>query len=231
MPQRTEFQTGEGSKITMKIVKKMLAIGAAAALATGGLLAVTASPAAAAQEITFTPAGPFKGGEKVMVTATGFTPSKPIAMGMMPVSRYPAKGAGDACASKLGCSALLVSDASGKVSKELVVVKGKIENSTAPAESCDADNDCVFGAANIENPAETTKSAVIQYEAAAAAPAPVESADAPATTDTSTESSDELASTGPGETLIVGLLGVAVFQIGLILAVRAMRRTPRRMHI
>jgi LPXTG-motif cell wall-anchored protein len=237
------------------IASKILAAGAAVALATGGMLAVTASPAAAAPKMELSSKGPFKGGEKITVKLSGFTPNAPIAVGIIPASRFPAEGPGDACAQKLGCSALTVADAQGNVTKELTVVKGPIENSKAPAEKCDADNDCVFGAANINQNTETVK-VDITYAASTSSGGGSSSGGSSSSgtntssggntsggttssggtsggttssggTDSATDSGT-LPKTGPAETMAVALLGLAVFQLGLILAVRSIRRTPRR---
>jgi hypothetical protein len=206
-------------------------------LAIGGVLAVTASPAAAAPKLELSDNGPFKGGEKVTVTLTGFTPNAPIAVGIIPASRFPAEGPGDACAQKLGCSALLVADAQGGLTKELTVVKGPIENSKAPAETCDAENDCVFGAANINENSETAK-ADITYVANGSDPTPTSSATPTGTADptntatpTSTATTTALPDTGPGAaTTLPALAGIAALQVGLILAVRSARARPRGVH-
>jgi hypothetical protein len=215
----------------MRIAQRFLAVGAAVALATGGLLAATASPAQAAPQMTISPSGPFKDGDKVTVTMSGFSPNAPVAVGLIPAARYPAEGPGDACAGKLGCSKLTVADASGNLTAELVIVEGPIENSKAPAESCGPEDACVIGAANINQGTETVK-VDIEY-AAAAAPAPVEpaaptSSGGESSASPDTADSGALPQTGPRETAIAALLGIAVFQVGLILAVRSMRRTPRR---
>jgi hypothetical protein len=224
----------------MRITTKLLAVGAAAALATSGLLAATISPAVAAPTMKLSPTGPFEDGDKVKVTLSGFTPNAPVAVGLIPASRFPAEGPGDACAGKLGCSKLLVADASGGLTADLVIVEGPIENSKAPAESCGPDDPCVMGAANINNPSETVKVDIKYVEAAA----PAEPAE-PAETNTSSggesasnpdsgsgsdtaADSGTLPQTGPRETAIAALLGLAAFQVGLILAVRSMRKTPRR---
>jgi hypothetical protein len=235
----------------MRTLTRLGAAAAAAVLAVGGAVVVTASPAMAAPTIKVSPAGPYKGGDKVEVSLAGFSPNAPVAVGLIAASRFPAEGPGDACASKLGCSALTVADASGAVKKTLTIVEGPIENSKAPAESCGPDDACVIGAANINNPAETVKFD-IKYAAAAPAAKKTTTTEKSATTsgggsatrttttttaveagsgtDTATDTAT-LPQTGPTETLVVGLLGLAVFQIGLIFAVRAFRSNPRRMSV
>jgi hypothetical protein len=207
-----------------------------------GLVVVGASPAAAAPTIKLSSSGPFTGGDKVTVTLAGFSPNAPIAVGLIPASRFPAEGPGDACASKLGCGALLVADASGGLTKELTIVEGPIQNGTPPAESCGPENDCVIGAANINKPAETvkadityasatTKSSTTTTKKSATTSSGASASKTTTTTKSTTTSagteSATLPKTGPAETLVVGLLGVAVLQLGLIVAVRALRNRPR----
>jgi LPXTG-motif cell wall-anchored protein len=214
-------------------------------LAVGGAVALSAAPAAAAPTIKLTPAGPYKGGDKVKVSLAGFTPNAPVAVGLIPASRFPAEGPGDACAQKLGCSALLVAGANGAVEKELTIVEGPIQNSKAPAESCGPKNACVMGAANISKETETVK-ADIKYASASGSATKTTTkkattqggASATKTTTTTVNSGTDSAAdagtlpkTGPTETLVIGLLGLALFQVGLIVAVRAFRRSPRRMSV
>jgi hypothetical protein len=234
----------------MRTLTRLGAAAAAAVLAVGGAVVVTASPAMAAPTIKVSPAGPYKGGDKVEVSLAGFSPNAPVAVGLISASRFPAEGPGDACASKLGCSALTVADASGAVKKTLTIVEGPIQNSKPPANTCGPKNACVIGAANINNPGETVKFD-LKY-AAASAPAAKKTTtteksattsgggsatrttttttavEAGSGTDTATDTAT-LPQTGPTETLVVGLLGLAVFQLGLIFAVRAFRSSPRRM--
>jgi LPXTG-motif cell wall-anchored protein len=229
----------------MRTLTRLGAAAAAAVLAVGGAVVVTAAPAMAAPTIKVSPAGPYKGGDKVEVTLAGFTANAPVAVGLIPASRFPAEGPGDACASKLGCSALLVADASGGVKKTLTIVEGPIQNSKAPAETCGPKNDCVIGAANINDPKETVKAEIEYVQPAATKTTTTEksattsgggSATKTTTTTTSVDSGADSAAdtgtlpkTGPTETLVIGLLGLAVFQLGLIVAVRAFRSSPRRM--
>ena len=227
----------------MRAWTRLGAAAAAAVLAVGGAVVVTASPAMAAPTIKLSSNGPFKDGDKVTVTMAGFSPNAPVAVGLVPASRYPAEGPGDACASKLGCSALLVADASGGVSKELTIVEGPIENSKAPAETCGPKNACVIGAANINDAKETVKVDVKYVEAASATKTTTTETEASTSggasaTKTTTETTTATATTtgtlpktGPTETLVIGLLGFAVFQLGLIVAVRAFRSSPRRMSV
>jgi hypothetical protein len=230
----------------MRTLTRWGAAAAAAVLAVGGAVVVTASPAMAAPTIKVSPAGPYKGGDKVEVSLAGFSPNAPVAVGLISASRFPAEGPGDACASKLGCSALTVADASGAVKKTLTIVEGPIENSKPPANTCGPKNACVIGAANINNPAETVKFDIKYEEASEPTPtsSPTQSAtDEPTNTPPSSPTPTctqeqaaagecELPSTGPAETALIGLAGLAVFQVGLIVAVRAGRSRPRilRMH-
>ena len=216
----------------MRARTRLGAAAAAAVLAVGGAVVVTASPAMAAPTIKLSSNGPFEGGDKVTVTLAGFSANAPIAVGLIPASRFPAEGPGDACASKLGCGALVVADGSGGVTKELTIVEGPIENSKAPAESCGPENACVMGAANIEDPSETVK-VDITYVQATATPTQTATSTATSTattepTSTPTDTATALPDTGPTDGLSTSLLlGVIVAQIGLILAVRASRSRPR----
>jgi hypothetical protein len=100
-----------------------------------------------------------------------------------------------------------------------------------------------MGAANISKETETVK-ADIKYASAEPTPtsSPTQSA-SPSGDPTSTPDDDVcteeeaaakecIGKQGPGDTVRYGLVGLAVFQVGLIVAVRAGRSRPRvlRMH-
>jgi len=225
----------------MSIVKKVVALASAAALASSGLLLVgLAAPTAAqaaGQTMTITPAGPYKGGEKVTVSVKGFSPNAPVALGLCKKGRV-ASGPGDCAASKTGASRLIQANAQGEGTGAITMVVGSIGNSKPPADSCGPKNPCVMGAANITNAKEAVNTNVAYVGATTTkktTTAPKTTTTAPKTTTTAPNTTattpQSLPKTGPKETLIIGLLGLALFQIGLIFAVRAVRSSPRRMSI
>lgn len=170
----------------MKIFKKGLAVAAAMVLGTGGLLVVGVSPAQAAPAMTFTPKGPFKGGETVTVSFTGYRADAPVAIGVCPAGRN-VTGPGDCAPSKTGASRLVVADATGKGTGKIKIPLGPLQNIKVPKENCGpakADS-CTMGASAIDGSGEAPL-IVIRY-AAAAAPAkaaPRTTTTAPRTTTT-----------------------------------------------
>jgi len=166
----------------MKIIKRGLAVAAAVVLATGGMLVVGISPAQAAPAMTFTPKGPFKGGEVVQVSFTGYAAGAPVAIGVCPQGRN-VTGPGDCAPSKTGASRLVTADASGKGTGKIKIPIGPLKNIKAPKEDCGPAkaNGCTMGASAIDGSGEAPL-IVIRYAAAAAAAAPAKAA--PRTTTT-----------------------------------------------
>ncbi len=225
-------------------VSKVLALTATAVLAAGFSLvasAVAPTAAQAAQSISVSPAGPYKGGEKVTVTASGFSPNAPVAVGQCAVGRA-VTGPGDCGASKIGASRLLQANAQGVATGQLTIIVGSIQNSKAPVEKCGPSNPCFISATNITNAKETTgsdgklTSKVFEVKYVGASTTKKTTTKATTKTETSTSNATTtkttkaaaLPKTGPKETAILALFGLALFQIGLIFAVRATRATPRR---
>jgi len=134
----------------------------------GAALVVSASPAQAAPQMTFTPQGPFKGGETVTVTFSGYAASAPVAIGVCPAGRN-VTGPGDCAPSKTGASRLVTADAGGKGTGKIKIPLGPLKNIKAPAESCGpakADS-CTMGASAIDGSGQAPI-IVIKYAAAAA---------------------------------------------------------------
>jgi hypothetical protein len=219
----------------MKNIKRGIAVAAAMLLATGGMLVVGISPAQAAPQLSFTPTGPFKGGETVTVTFSGYAAGAPVAIGVCPQGRN-VTGPGDCAPSKTGASRLVTADASGKGTGKIKIPIGPLKNIKAPAESCGpakADG-CTMGASAIDGSGQAP---VILIKYATAAATPSASATATATAEPTDEATpeptastddDNLADTGPSSTGWMALLGLGVLQIGLIAAVRAARAGPGR---
>jgi len=129
---------------------------------------VAASPAQAAPAMTFTPKGPFKGGEVVQVSFTGYAAGAPVAIGVCPQGRN-VTGPGDCAPSKTGASRLVTADASGKGTGKITIPLGPLKNIKVPAESCGpakADG-CTMGASAIDGSGQAPI-IVIKYAAAAA---------------------------------------------------------------
>jgi len=152
----------------------------------GAALVVSASPAQAAPQMTFTPQGPFKGGETVTVTFSGYAAAAPVAIGVCPAGRN-VTGPGDCAPARTGASRLVTADASGKGTGKIKIPLGPLKNIKAPAESCGparADS-CTMGASAIDGSGQAPI-IVIKF-AAAAAPAkaaPRTTTTAPRTTTT-----------------------------------------------
>jgi LPXTG-motif cell wall-anchored protein len=228
---------------------KVLALTAAAVLAAGiSLVAGVAAPSAAqaaegTQTISVTPAGPYKGGEKVTIVAEGFLPNEPVAIGQCPVGR-PIKGPGVCGATKLSGAKLTTANAQGVATVQLKIVVGSLQNTVPPIASCGPKNACYMSATSISNPKNTTGTAgtvaprnfeLTYVGATVAKKATTKATTKTTTTKTETSTSNAtttkpaaLPKTGPKETAILALFGLALFQIGLIFAVRAARATPRR---
>jgi len=222
----------------------MVGLGAAALLAAPfALVAAVVAPTAAnaAQSMTITPAGPYKGGESVTVKVTGFSPNAPIAMGLCKQGRT-ATGPGDCAASKTGGSRLVTANAQGNGEGKITILAGPIGNSKPPLDSCGPKNPCYLGAANITNAKEavnkdikyvgvSTSSIAKKTTTVKKTPSGTSATKTTTVTSSGTGSTTagSLPKTGPRETLIIGLLGLVIFQIGLVFAVRAVRSSPRRM--
>ena len=224
----------------MRIAKKVLALTSTIALASSGLLlggVVGASAAhAAGQTMNITPAGPYKGGEVVVVTVNGFSPKAPVAIGLCKKGRK-ATGPGDCAASKTGGSRLIQANASGVGTGKITILVGPIGNSKPPFDSCGPKNPCYMGAANITNAKEQIQKP-IAYVGAVSSTSTTKtttgtgtSSGSTATVTKTTTKSAALPKTGPKDTLIIGLLGLVLFQIGLIFSVRAVRSAPRRVSV
>lgn len=231
-------------------VSKVLALTAAAVLSAGiSLVAAGAAPSAAQaapndgkQTITVTPGGPYKGGEKVTIVAKGFSPNVPVAIGQCPVGR-PIKGPGVCGATKLSGAKLTTANAQGVATVQLKIIVGSLQNTLAPEAFCGPKNPCYMSATCISNAKETTGTAgtvaprnfeltyvgatVAKKTTTKATTTKTETSTSNATTTTTTKAA-ALPKTGPKETAILALFGLALFQIGLIFAVRATRATPRR---
>jgi len=231
-------------------VSKVLALTAAAVLSAGiSLVAAGAAPSAAQaapndgkQTITVTPGGPYKGGEKVTIVAKGFSPNVPVAIGQCPVGR-PIKGPGVCGATKLSGAKLTTANAQGVATVQLKIIVGSLQNTLAPEAFCGPKNPCYMSATCISNAKETTGTdgtvaprnfeltyvgaTVAKKTTTKATTTKTETSTSNATT-TKTTKAAALPKTGPKETAILALFGLALFQIGLIFAVRATRATPRR---
>ena len=224
---------------------KVLALTAAAVLAAGiSLVAGVVAPSAAqaaegTQTISVTPAGPYKGGEKVTIVAKGFNPNEPVAIGQCPVGR-PIKGPGVCGATKLSGAKLTTANAQGVATVQLKIIVGSLENTVPPIASCGPKNACYMSATSISNPKNTTGTAgtvaprnfELTYVGATvtkkATTKTTKTKTDTATSNATTTKPAALPKTGPKETAILALFGLVLFQIGLIFAVRAARATPRR---
>jgi len=200
--------------------KRLLAgAGAVAMVASAAMFGLTAPAAhAAGQTMTVTPNTNLKGGDIVTVTVTGFSPNAPVAIGVCPTGRK-VTGPGDCGRSKNGNSQLTTSDASGKSTTKITIPEGALGNGTPPAATCPP---CSMGATNI---AKATETVVVDLKYASASSG---SAKTVKTTVVKTKAAKALAKTGPRETMIMALIGFALFQVGLVFAVRATRSAPRR---
>ncbi|MCX6418809.1 MAG: LPXTG cell wall anchor domain-containing protein [Actinobacteria bacterium] len=224
-------------------VSKVLALTAASVLTAGiSLVAGGVAPSVAqavdgVQTISVTPAGPYKGGEKVTIVAKGFSPNVPVAIGQCPVGR-PIKGPGVCGATKLDGAKLTTANAQGVATVKLTIIVGSLQNTVPPDASCGPKNPCYMSATCISNAKETTgalgtvapRNFELTYVGATVAKkttTKTETSTSNATT-TKTTKAAALPKTGPKETAILALFGLALFQIGLIFAVRATRATPRR---
>ena len=111
--------------------------------------------------LTYTPAGPVEGGDVVEVSISGFTPFDPVVVALVAADRFPFDGPGDVCPASRGCSNLLVVDDVGAAVATLTIVEGPMGNTAAPEERCDATNDCLIAASNINNPDEAVAEPVV----------------------------------------------------------------------
>ena len=229
---------------------KVLALMAAAVLAAGiSLVAGVAAPSAAqakvkegSQTISVTPAGPYKGGEKVTIVAKGFEPNEPVAIGQCPVGR-PIKGPGVCGATKLSGAKLTQANAQGVATVQLKIIVGSLENTVPPTASCGPKNACYMSATSISNIKNSTGTAgtvapnnfELTYVGATvtkkATTKTTTTKTETATSNATTTKPAALPKTGPKETAILALFGLALFQIGLIFAVRSARATPRRVRL
>jgi len=206
----------------MAVKKFLAAVGALTMLAGTAVLGIgLASPAqAAGQSITVTPNKDLKDGDVVSVTAKGFTGGAPVAIGLCR-NTGTIKGSGDCGRTKDGAAKLTVADASGTATAQITIVKGALGNTTKPDITCPP---CRMGAANIS---DATQSAYIELNYASATDKKKAAPETNAAPKTKAPK-EALPKTGPRETMMLALAGFVVFQIGLVLAVRATRAAPRR---
>jgi hypothetical protein len=218
----------------MNRVKNVVGAVAAATLLAGGSMVGFATPALAEPTITVEPNENLKAGDEITVTVTGFGANKPIAVGIGAKDRV-ATGPGDGGRGKNGNSDLTTSDANGSSTAKLLVPVGPLGNLTPPAVSCppcQVNATDISSAGNPDGPIRA-KSVVLNYASEAAAPkkkAAASNADAAdgAAASNADSGADSLASTGPRETAVLALAAFLMLQIGVVLAVRAARSTPRR---
>lgn len=215
----------------MRISKLLASASATALLAGAALIGLPGTAQAQAPSVTVTPNENLKGGDEIDVVATGFPPSTSVAIGICQTGRV-AGGPGDCAAAKDGGAVLEVSDASGQATATLVVPEGPSGNTVPPIYDCGPNDPCSVSVAAISGDGEAV-TVDLNY-AAAAAPAddpadePADEPAAPVEGATTGGTADAIAETGPRETLIIGLVGLALFQLGLMFAVRAVRSVPRR---
>lgn len=233
---------------TSTTVKKFAALSMASVVALGGLLLMGAASSSAAQAapnvdgqqtITVTPGGPYKGGETVTIVAKGFTPNAPVAIGECPVGR-PIKGPGVCGATKLSGAKLTQANAQGVATVQLKIIVGSLQNTVPPEAFCGPKNPCYMSATCISNAKETTGTAgtvaprnfELKYVGATVAKKTTTKTETTTsnakTTTTAAPKTSALPKTGPKETAMIALIGLALFQVGLIFAVRATRAAPRR---
>jgi hypothetical protein len=88
---------------------------------------------------TFTPAGPYSGGETVTVDYTGFKPNEAVDVTICAGDGRPLAGP-QSCAPLGGPSSKLVSaDATGAGTTEIVIIAGPLGNTEPPALTCGPD--------------------------------------------------------------------------------------------
>lgn len=219
----------------MKRKQRVLAIVTVVGMIAGlGTLAF-AAPAQAAPKMTVEGNSNLKGGEKVKVTVTGFTPNNPVAIGMCPTGRE-LKGAGDCGPAKDNMSVLTATDASGSATAELTVPdKGKpLGNTTGAPAKCPP---CSVAAANIQKASETA-SVKLNYAAGGGgggndtADTGNDTADTGATDDTGSAGADNsggsLSETGPQQTLAIGTSALALVLLGMVVLSAARYRGAHR---
>lgn len=207
--------------------KKLLAGASASAFVAAAALIGLPGTAQAAPSIEVTPNQNLKGGDEVDVSVSGMPASASIAVGICQKGR-PSGGPGDCAAAKDGHSVLAVSDADGNVSATLVVPEGASGNTAAPFYDCGPNDPCVVAASSIGGEDGAKVEVDLNYASAAAEapadePEPETDAGAGAGAGNAAGDEGELSQTGPRETLIIALVGFALFQIGLVFAVRGAR--------
>lgn len=209
-------------------LNKLIAGAGASALTAAVVLLGAPGAAHAQQALEVTPNANLSGGDTIDVVATGLPPNTSVAIGICQKGR-PAEGPGDCAAAKDGHAVLEVSDDDGRASATLVVVEGPSGNTAGEPYDCGANDPCVVSAAAISGDGEAI-TVDLNYAAAAEAAASDEPADTDdaAAAPVDATAADELSETGPRETLITALVGLALLQLGLVLAVRAVRSVPRR---
>lgn len=230
----------------MTRTKRLLAGSALLATMTVIGLGTAITPAQAAPKVTVQGNSGLEGGETLTVTVSGFTPGSPLAVGVCPTGRK-LGGPGDCGPAGKGYSRLTQTDASGSTTTTLKIPPpGPLGNTTGAKAQCPP---CSIAAATIGGDIETA-SVKLNYASAQKPAAPKPSAtkksssgaggagDDSAST-TATQQDDTAAAaggggapttaeTGPRETAILALVALLLLQLGLMMYVRSVRSTPRR---
>lgn len=201
-------------------LRKALAAGAVTIAALGSVLLGGAGAAQAAASITISP-GTYSAGQTVTVNFSGFPASAQVGV---TICKAPVTTGTDECA-KFGTPQYIFpvnADAAGAGSAQLVTV-ATLETQTMGTADCTVAGTCVFSVGTVDGSA--LASAPVSFTAPATStptPAPTASA-AP------TNTSGDLADTGPGDSLALGLGGLAVIAVGawLIVDGRARRSGAR----
>jgi hypothetical protein len=242
----------------MTRIKRLLAMTTMVAIAAALGLTALATPAQAAPRMTVSGNNDLEGGETLTVKLSGFTPGATLAVGVCPVGRT-VTGPGDCGPAGKGYSRLTRSDASGALTTTIKVPPaGKpLGNTSGPKVDCppceiaastigdgpvEADSvELNYASADSGSGGgggggggggnnEAGGGAADEDESEPAAAPATEVAD---TDDSGTAAADEdaptTAATGPRETLLVGLTALLLLQLGLVMYVRAVRSTPRRL--
>ena len=211
--------------------KRLLAGVGAALVIAASVVTGMAGSAAATPALSVTPAGPYTNLQKVTVTSSGWPAKAPVAIGVCPAGK-PLTGPADCGLSKLGASVLTSANASGTATTTLTIIEGNLQASAYPGYSCNNVTKCAIASANIsagKNGFQPTYA--LTYKGGGGTGAVVvtktPTTKAP-TTDPKASKAKVLAHTGPRQTMILGLIGLAILQIGFIFAVRASRAAPRR---
>lgn len=201
-------------------LRKALAAGAVTIAALGSVILGGAGAAQAAGSITISP-NTYAAGQTVTVNFSGFPANAQVGV---TICKAPVTTGTNECA-KFGTPQYIFpvnADASGAGSAQLVTV-ATLETQTVGSADCTVAGTCVFSVGTVDGSA--LASAPVTFTAAAPAPA----APAPAASAAATNTSGNLAKTGPGDSLALGLGGLAVIALGtgLIVNGRARRSGAR----